>query len=90
MWGILFHAPSGTAYGSASLQQRWQDDGPSSILIDRSDLVMRFELSALEIALLGLEAQQILKESTLYLFTVEKQGRVLVDMEPDESPKNYR
>jgi hypothetical protein len=86
VWGILFHASSGTAYGSASLQQRWQDYGLSSILIDRSDLVMRFELSALEIALLGLDARQILKESTLYLFTVEKQGRVLANLEPDEAP----
>ncbi len=90
LWGILFHAPSGTAYGTASLRESWRNHGPASILIHRADLVLRFELPALEIALLGLDVRQVLEESTLYLFTVEKQGRVLASLEPQVSKEDIK
>ena len=77
VWGVLFHEPSRTAYGTASLREGFgRNGGPSSFLIRRTDLVLRFKLPELETALLRLDAHRVLEESTLYLFAVERTGLV--------------
>jgi hypothetical protein len=85
LWGILFHPSSGTAYGTASLRETRPNPGPYSFLICKNLLVLRFELPQLETALLGLDANRLLEESTLYLFAVEWVGPVRARLKPGPS-----
>ncbi|HKK18431.1 MAG TPA: hypothetical protein VJ952_07090 [Opitutales bacterium] len=86
LWGILYHAPSGVAYAAASVRENRPRGSPSGLFFTRVELALRFELPALEISLLGLDARQVLEESTLYLFPVEKVGRARAELKPRETP----
>lgn len=74
IWGILYHEPSRTAYGTVSTRTGRFPDGISGAVIWRQDLLLRFELPRLESALLGLDPRKVLEESELYLFEASRVG----------------
>lgn len=83
VWAVLFHEPSRTAYGTASLREGFgRNAGPAGFLIRRTDLVLHFQLPELETALLGLDARRVLEESALYLFLPLRTGSVEAILEP--------
>ena len=82
IWGILFHPESGTAYGTVSGRIDGLIPGTRDLLIERRNLLLRFELPRLETTLLGLSPESVLSGSKLYLFSFETEGAAQVEFKP--------
>ena len=85
VWGVLFHPSSGTAYGTVSGRVDGSAPGTCDLLIERRNLLLRFELPRLETALLGLDPETVLAESQLYLFSFEEGETAKVNFEKNSS-----